>query len=96
MAPPKKLATQSLKPQSKYHNRRSCRRTFATELRRKGLSELDIAELGRWSSTEMVQRYSKAYTFQDAATRYEAIVRQERDISLYPPLYLVPYGASSR
>ena len=56
-------------------NAHSFRRGFATELRRKGLSELDIAELGRWSSTEMVQRYSKAYTFQDAATRYKAIVR---------------------
>jgi len=55
-------------------NAHSFRRGFATELRRKGLSELDIAELGRWSSTEMVQRYSRAYTFQDAATRYKAIV----------------------
>ena len=55
-------------------NSHSFRRGFATELRRKGLSELDIAELGRWSSTEMVQRYSRAYTFQDAATRYKAIV----------------------
>jgi integrase/recombinase XerC len=55
-------------------NAHSFRRGFATELRRKGLSELDIAELGRWSSTEMVQRYSRAYTFQDAATRYMAVV----------------------
>ena len=55
-------------------NAHSFRRGFATELRRKGLSELDIAESVRWSSTEMVQRYSKAYTFQDAATRYKAIV----------------------
>ena len=47
----------------------------ATEPRRKGLSKLDIAELGRWSSTEMIQRYSMAYTFQDAATRYKAVVR---------------------
>ncbi len=44
------------------------------ELRRKGLSELDIAELGRWSSTAMVKRYSRAYTFEDAASRYKAIV----------------------
>ena len=55
-------------------NAHSFRRGFATELRRKGLSELDIAELGRWSRTKMVQRYSRAYTFQDA-TRYKAIVR---------------------
>jgi site-specific recombinase XerD len=41
-------------------NAHSFRRGFATELRRKGLPELDIAELGRWSSTEMGQRYSRA------------------------------------
>lgn len=50
------------------------RRGFATELRRAGLNELDIAELGRWSSTAMVKRYSRAYTFEDAASRYKAIV----------------------
>ena len=55
-------------------NPHSFRRGFATELRRKGLSELDIAELGRWSSTAMVKRYSRAYTFDDAAERYQAIV----------------------
>ena len=52
----------------------SFRRGFATELRKQGLSELDVAELGRWSSTAMVKRYSKAYTFEDAASRYTAIV----------------------
>ncbi len=57
-------------------NAHSFRRGFATELRRKGLSELDIAELGRWSSTAMVKRYSRAYTFDDAATRYKAIVKK--------------------
>ena len=50
------------------------RRGFATELRRNRLSELDIAELGRWSSTAMVKRYSRAYTFDDAAERYKPIV----------------------
>ncbi|MCZ6674220.1 MAG: hypothetical protein O7C75_14920 [Verrucomicrobia bacterium] len=39
-----------------------------------GLSELDIPELGRWSITAMVKRYSRAYTFEDAASRYKAIV----------------------
>ena len=55
-------------------NPHAFRRGFTTELRRKGLSELDIAELGRWSSTSMVKRYTKAYTFEDAAKRYQAIV----------------------
>ena len=52
----------------------SFRRGFATELRRKGLNEMDIAELGRWSSVVMVKRYSRAYTFDDAAARYKPIV----------------------
>ena len=55
-------------------NAHSFRRGFATELRRKGLSELDIAELGRWNSVVMVKRYSKAFTFDDAAARYKPIV----------------------
>jgi site-specific recombinase XerD len=55
-------------------NAHSFRKGFATELRRKGLNELDIAELGRWSSTVMVKRYSRAYTFDDAAERYKPIV----------------------
>ncbi len=55
-------------------NAHTFRRGFATELRKQGLSELDIAELGRWSSTAMVKRYSRAYTFEDAASRYKAIV----------------------
>ena len=52
----------------------SFRRGFATELRRKGVSELDIAQLGRWSSLEMVRRYTKAYSFDDAAIRYRPMV----------------------
>ena len=55
-------------------NAHSFPRGFATELSKQGLSELDIAELGRWSSTAMVKRYSRAYTFEDAASRYRAIV----------------------
>ena len=55
-------------------NAHSFRRGFATELRRKGLNELDITELGRWSDVSMVKRYTKAYTFEDAASRYRPIV----------------------
>ena len=50
------------------------RRGFATALRHAGVGELDIQQLGRWSSLEMVRRYTKAYTFDDAAKRYQAIV----------------------
>jgi len=50
------------------------RRGFATSLRKMGVGELDIQQLGRWSSLEMVRRYTKAYTFDDAAERYKPIV----------------------
>ena len=50
------------------------RRGFATSLRKSGVGELDIQQLGRWSSLEMVRRYTKAFTFDDAAERYKPIV----------------------
>lgn len=49
-------------------NTHAFRRGFANELRREGLSELYIAELGRWSSTAMAKWYSRAYTFEEADT----------------------------
>ncbi len=55
-------------------NAHSFRRGFATELRRQGVGALDIKELGRWSSVAMVERYTRSYTFDDAATRYKPIV----------------------
>jgi len=39
-----------------------------------GVGELDIQQLGRWESLEMVRRYTKAFTFDDAAERYKPIV----------------------
>ena len=50
------------------------RRGFATSLRKMGVGELDIQQLGRWESLEMVRRYTKAFTFDDAAERYKPIV----------------------
>jgi site-specific recombinase XerD len=50
------------------------RRGFATTLRKMGVGELDIQQLGRWESLEMVRRYTKAFTFDDAAERYKPIV----------------------
>ena len=55
-------------------NAHAFRRGFATSLRRAGVGDLDIMQLGRWSSLEMVRRYTKAYTFEDAAKRYKPIV----------------------
>ena len=55
-------------------NAHSFRRGFATELRRQGVGVLDTKELGRWSSVAMVERYTRAYTFDEAAQRYKPIV----------------------
>jgi integrase len=55
-------------------NAHSFRRGFATELGKAGGGGLDIMQLGRWSSVAMVQRYTRAYTFDDAATKYKPIV----------------------
>lgn len=55
-------------------NPHAFRRGFATTLRKMGIGELDIQQLGRWQSLEMVRRYTKAYTFDDAAERYVPIV----------------------
>ena len=55
-------------------NPHAFRRGFATTLRKMGVGELDIQQLGRWESLEMVRRYTKAYTFDDAAKRYKPIV----------------------
>ena len=55
-------------------NAHSFRRGFATALRRASVGERDIQQLGRWSSLEMVRRYTKAFTFDDAAERYKPIV----------------------
>ncbi len=55
-------------------NPHAFRRGFATTLRKMGVGELDIQQLGRWESLEMVRRYTKAFTFDDAAERYKPIV----------------------
>ena len=55
-------------------NAHSWRRMFAVELRKSGMNELDIAQLGRWTSTTMVQRYTKSYLFDDAASKYQDIL----------------------
>lgn len=48
------------------------RRTFACLLRQKGVDVLDIKDLGRWESIEMVQRYTRAFTFKDAMKHYQS------------------------
>ena len=46
-------------------NAHSFRRGFACNLHKRGLSTLSIMHLGRWSSLDMVQRYTKSITFDD-------------------------------
>ena len=50
------------------------RRGFATSIRKMGVGELDIQQLVRWESLDMVRRYTTAFTFYDAAERYKPIV----------------------
>jgi len=50
------------------------RRTFACLLRKAGLDCLTIKDLGRWESLEMVQRYTRAVTFQDSLKFYQSVL----------------------
>ena len=44
-------------------NPHTFRRTFAVLLRKEGIDGLTIQQLGRWESLEMVQRYTRSFTF---------------------------------
>jgi integrase/recombinase XerC len=57
-------------------NAHSFRRGFACNLHRKGLSTLSIMHLGRWSSLDMVQRYTKSITFDDCLELYQKVNSQ--------------------
>lgn len=52
------------------YNAHSFRRGFACHLHKKGLSTLSIMHLGRWSSLEIVSRYTKSITFDDCLKHY--------------------------
>jgi len=47
-------------------NAHAFRRGFACNMHKRGLSTLTIMHLGRWSSLEMVQRYTRSVTFEDS------------------------------
>jgi len=57
-------------------NAHSFRRGFACNLHRKGLSTLSIMHLGRWSSLDMVERYTKSITFDDCLELYQKVNSQ--------------------
>ncbi len=47
-------------------NRHTFRKTFAYNLHRAGLDVEHIMRLGRWESSEVVQRYTRSVTFHDS------------------------------
>jgi integrase len=53
-------------------NAHAFRRGFACNLHRKGVSTLSIMHLGRWSSLDMVTRYTHSLTFDDCLAHYQA------------------------
>ena len=53
-------------------NPHTFRRTFACLLRKAGVDTMTIKDLGRWESLEMVQRYTRSITFEDAMKHYKA------------------------
>ncbi len=50
------------------------RRTFASVLAKRNVDSLHIMRLGRWSSIQMVERYTKSVKFDDSLKFYTAVV----------------------
>jgi site-specific recombinase XerD len=53
-------------------NPHTFRRTFAVLLRKAGVDTMTIKELGRRESLEMVQRYTRSFSFQDSMKFYKS------------------------
>jgi integrase len=58
-------------------NAHSFRRGFACNLHKKGISTLSIMHLGRWSSLEMVERYTRSLNFDDCLSHYQAVMGEK-------------------
>ena len=56
-------------------NAHSFRRGFACHLHKRGLSTLSIMNLGRWSSLDMVTRYTPSITFDDCLELYKEVTK---------------------
>ena len=50
------------------------RRTFASILAKRGVDSLHIMRLGRWTSIQMVERYTRSVQFEDSLKLYNSIV----------------------
>ncbi len=55
-------------------NAHTFRRTFASILAKRGVDSLHIMRLGRWSSIQMVERYTRSVQFEDSLKLYSDIV----------------------
>ena len=55
-------------------NAHTFRRTFASILAKRGVDSLHIMRLGRWSSIQMVERYTRSVRFADSLKLYSDIV----------------------
>ena len=58
-------------------NSHAFRRGFACHLHKKGVSTLSIMFLGRWSSLEMVTRYTRSLSFDDCLSHYQAVTGEK-------------------
>jgi integrase len=56
------------------------RRAFAVIGRELGLSDLTIKDLGRWNSVDMVQRYTRDFSFDDANRQLKESLSKFRDL----------------
>ena len=54
-------------------NPHTFRRTFASILAKRGVDSLHIKRLGRWESTQMVERYTQSVRFEDSLKLYSPI-----------------------
>ena len=60
-------------------NAHTFRRTFASNLHRKGVDVEHIMRLGGWETLEMVVRYTRSVKFEDSLKVYEgAMMKQKR------------------
>ena len=55
-------------------NAHTFRRTFASILSKRGVDSLHIMRLGRWESTQMVERYTRSVRFEDSLKLYSDII----------------------
>ena len=53
-------------------NPHTFRRTFACLLRKAGVDSLSIKDLGRWESVEMVEGYTRSFTFEQSMNLYKS------------------------